>query len=85
MLQDILFFAPIILSAVCLPTLYRRAGFPAKIYRLMWMPALLTVSSFAAVVAGERTLSGGPIGLWSIAAALLVLVAVDWPRQRRQE
>ena len=85
MMQNIWFFAPIVLSAICIPIIFRRAGFPRHVVRLMWLPAIMTVSSFLAVLAGERSLLGGPLGIWAIAAGLPALVVVDWPESKSGE
>ncbi|AQQ05346.1 hypothetical protein B0E33_18640 [Roseibium algicola] len=81
MINEIIVFAPIILAAACIPSIYRRAGFPKNVRRFMWLPTILAISSLAAVVSGERGVFVGPLGTWAIAAALLMLVLIDWPRK----
>ncbi len=79
-MPNVWMFAPILLSAFCLPLEFHRAGFPGRLFWLSCLPAIVTVFSFLATITGERTIDTGPLGLWSISAALLALAVCRWPR-----
>ncbi len=78
-LQTILFFLPILASAAFLPILVRKLGHGRPMTALGWLPLILSGSSMAAVLLGERGLTLGSTGLWSIAAVLGVLVFYSAP------
>ncbi|MET1415507.1 hypothetical protein ABVF61_24760 [Roseibium sp. HPY-6] len=78
-------FAPVILSAICIPFVFRRAGFSGKLLWLTWLPAAVAVFSFLAVMFDERGLLSGPVGNWAIAACLIMLATSDWPAKGDRE
>lgn len=84
MLQQFWLYAPILISAFCIPMIYWRAGYPRKAIFLSTLPATTSVFSFCAALVGEREIVSGLQGLWPVAAALLVLAFSHWPYSERQ-
>ena len=77
MLQTFSVFMPVILSAVCIPSILRHAGYPKEVSHLAWLPTIIAVFSMLAVLTGDRPLLHGPLGTWAIAAFLLPLSLLE--------
>lgn len=80
MLQTAAFFFPMILCSVCVPILFRRAGYSRRQQWFACLPAVIALFSMLSTLSGERALGDGVIGTWALAGALLVLVFSRRPR-----
>ena len=74
MITDLSVFAPIIVSALCIPVLFRHAGYSRLGVGLSLLPVVIATFALLSVMFGERTILDGPMGTWAIAASLIVLV-----------
>ena len=74
MITHLSVFAPIIVSALCIPVLFHHAGYSRLGVGLSLLPVVIATFALLSVMFGERTILDGPVGMWAIAASLIVLV-----------
>ena len=74
MIANLSVFAPIIVSALCIPVLFHHAGYSRLGVGLSLLPAVITTFALLSVLVGERAILDGNLGTWAIAASLLALV-----------
>lgn len=74
MITHLSVFAPIIVSALCIPVLFHHAGYSKLGVGLSLLPIVIVTSALLSVVFGERMILDGPVGTWAIAASLIVLI-----------
>ncbi len=77
----IMILLPIVVSSICLPFLFRKAGFDRKFIILSCLPLVLSGSAFLAVVFGKRIVFGGPSGFWALTGAIIGLAVIPWPER----
>ena len=73
MITHLSVFAPIIISALCIPVLFHHAGYSRLGVGLSLLPVVVATFALLSVTFGERTILDGPLGTWAIAASLIVL------------
>ncbi len=71
--QTVLFYLPIMVSAAALPVVFQKLGHPKKLVLLTCLPLIVSVFSLLAALTGEGTPPFGATGLWGVAALCVVL------------